>query len=132
MSAAHRSGAKPRAQKPDRRNIVVKLCRRELKRELLYASISVRPPDIYINESLTPLRSNLLCALRRAKRRFPERISACNSIEGRVYVWVPPSSAGDGDGRDIRLNIDTSDKLMDFCDKTLKVPLSSIVDSWPY
>ena len=35
VSAAHRGGAKPKTQKPDGRNIIIKLCRRELKRELL-------------------------------------------------------------------------------------------------
>ena len=76
--------------------------------------------------------SYILFALRRAKKRYPERISACNSIDGRIYVWIPPPLAGDGDARDIRQNIDNGDKLVDYCDKTLKVPLSSIVNNWPY
>ena len=67
ISVSHRIGQKPRSpQHVDRRNIFVKLCRRNLKDELLSACRSLRP-NIYLNESLTPTRSTILYALRKVK-----------------------------------------------------------------
>ena len=37
ISAAHRLGPKPKSQGPDRRKIIVKLCRRERKYDLITA-----------------------------------------------------------------------------------------------
>ena len=49
-----------------------------------------RPKDFYINESLTPLRPTIQHGSRRAKRRFPGKVLAYGSQDGRVYVLTPP------------------------------------------
>ena len=54
VSAAHRLGAKPKNQLTDKRNIIVKLCRRETKRELISACKNLKPSGLFINENLTP------------------------------------------------------------------------------
>ena len=96
ISTSHRTGPKPRSpQVEDKRNIIVKLCRRYLKGELLSACRKCKP-NFYINESLTPTRSAILYALRKAKRMSPGVVAGCNSENGRVYVYVKNrDAAGD-------------------------------------
>jgi predicted nuclease with TOPRIM domain len=53
ISTVHSLGKKPLHQQPDNRNIILKLCRRDIKRDLLFACRQFKP-NIYINESLTP------------------------------------------------------------------------------
>ena len=63
ISTSHRLGNRPKTQGPDMRNIIVKLCRREHKHELISASKQVRPENIYLSENLTPTRNHLLFVL---------------------------------------------------------------------
>ena len=51
VSTAHRLGKKPTAQGPDRRKIIMKLCRRDLKRDIIHACKQAKP-GFFINESL--------------------------------------------------------------------------------
>ena len=96
ISTSHRTGPKPRSpQVADKRNIIVKLCRRDLKGELLSACRKCKP-NFYINESLTPTRSAILYALRKAKNISPGVVAGCNSENGRVYAYVKNrDAAGD-------------------------------------
>ena len=57
ISVALRVGAKRNTQGLDKRSIVVKLCRRDTKFDLMKACKAVNPKNIYINESLTRLRA---------------------------------------------------------------------------
>ena len=66
--AAQRIGKKPQMGSPDKRNILVKFSAREVKKDLLQSSKSVRPDGLYIREDLTPTRNTILYALRQAKR----------------------------------------------------------------
>ena len=52
ISVAHRMGPKPTSQRPDKRKIIVKFCRRNTKVDLLTAARRVKPENIFINESL--------------------------------------------------------------------------------
>ena len=96
ISTSHRTGPKPRSPRvEDKRNIIVKLCRRDFKCELLSACRK-RKPNIYINESLTPTRSAILYALRKAQRMSSGVVAGCNSENGRVYAYVKNrDAAGD-------------------------------------
>lgn len=123
ISVAHRIGRRSITQAADRRSIIVKLCRRDLKRDLLQASRSLKPENFYVNESLTPKRNAFLQTLRIAKRRFPEKISGCSSQDGKVCVWV---RAPDRTSRDSRVFINSFVQLEDFCTKTLKSPVTSL------
>ena len=50
---AHRLGPKKNTQGLDKSSIVVKLCRRDTKLDLMKACKTVKPKNIYINESWT-------------------------------------------------------------------------------
>ena len=129
INTAHRLWRKPVSQGVDRRGIVVKLCRRDLKRDLIMASKqqgkSSRSSNLYINESLTPTRQKLLFALRQIKRAHPTLVSGCTSIEGRVFAFTKNKNAGAG--RDMRHLINTQDALQKFCDEFVKLPLENFL-----
>ena len=82
---AHRLGRKP-DQDPDKRKIVVKLCRRETKQDLLKTCRAVKPRNIYVSESLTQTRSTVLYGLRLARKKYPNIIAGCSSQDGKVYA----------------------------------------------
>ena len=130
ISTSHRLGRKPSAQGQDRRNIVVKLCRRDLKRDLITASKKQgRTTGLFINESLTPTRQKLLYALRQIKRSHPDKINGCTSIEGRIYAYTKspnPSSSN----RDMRHLITSSESLQKFCDEYIKLPLENFLQNY--
>ena len=73
ISTAHRLGKTPSNQQVDRRYIIVKLCRRDLKRDILFACQNIRP-NMYVNEYLTPVRLTILYVLRWAKKSHDGRI----------------------------------------------------------
>ena len=131
ISVARRVGKKPASQLPDKRSIIVKLCRRDLKQDLLTAARSVKPDRFFLNENLTPKRSTLLFALRQAKKKFPDIISGCNTVDGKVYVYVKPPSSEPA-ARNSRMTVNTLDGLKDFCGRVLKQPVSSLIDRWPH
>ena len=88
ISVAHRIGH-PRKQGPDRRNIFFKLCRRDLKYDILNACRQHRP-KFYINESLTPNRNKILLILRRARKKHPTKIKSIRSYDGSISVYLSP------------------------------------------
>ena len=110
ISVAHRLDRKPANQVVDRRNIVVKFCRRDTKSELQYACRQERP-SYYINESLTPLRSRILYIQRKMKRETAHQkiISGCRSIDGSVFVWT--FRTGDTSGPNRRWPVNTRRQL---------------------
>ena len=136
VSTSHRLGKKPEDQRVDKRNIIVKLCRRDLKRDLINAC-KEKKPDLFINENLTPLRNTIMYALRKIKGKFPNIVTGSASFEGRVFVWIkkpPLPSDPAGTERKSRIPINTKFKLEDFCNKFLNTPLDTIIKitNWPY
>ena len=87
LSTSHRLGKRLITQKPDRRKIIVKLCRRDLKKDILSACKSIKP-NFYANQDLTPVKNSILFALRKIKREFPGSVKGAGSRDGRVYVYV--------------------------------------------
>ena len=130
ISTAHRLGKKVSNQQPDKRNIIIKLCRRDQKSDILNACRQLKP-DIYINESLTPIRGTIMYVLRKARRQFPRIITGCYSRDGRVFVWLrsPNSSPND---KDIRQSVNSRLKLEELCRSTLKTPLTTFIQNWPH
>ena len=127
ISTSHRLGSRPKTQGPDTRNIIVKLCRRELKHELISASKQVMPENIYLNENLTPTRNHLLFVLRRAKGKFPNVIAGCSSMDGKVYTWVKPPNPDSPSARNTKLFINSQGKLDEICQKTLNTTVEDIL-----
>jgi hypothetical protein len=135
ISTAHRIGRKPVNQQPDKRNIILKLCRRDIKRDLLYACRQLKP-DIYINENLTPARNTILYVLRKLKRAHADKVLGCSSIDGRVYALVKtPGTAAEnntGNTRKNKIFINCHGKLIDFCSNHVNKPLSDFLESWSH
>lgn len=132
ISIAHRVGKMPITQGPDRRSIVVKLCRREIKRDILDACRKFKPTGLFVNESLTPVRSTIMYILRKAKREFPNKISGSNSVDGKVFVWVHPPNPNAPNARNSRMSVNTHLKLAQFCSNILDTPLSTFMETWPH
>ena len=86
ISVSHRLGTKSNQQGPDKRSIIAKFCRRDLKRDILAAARRVKPSNFFVNESLTNVRQKINKALRAAKSKHPNVISGITTIEGRVCV----------------------------------------------
>ena len=94
ISIAHRLGKITRG--PDKRNIIFKLCRRDLVQDI-FAACKSQKPAFFVNTSLTPLRNKILYALRLLKRTFPTTVKGCRStISGEVTVFVAATGANGG------------------------------------
>ena len=131
ISTAHRLGKKPMSQQTDKRNLILKLCRRDLKKDIITACRNIRPA-LYVNESLTPARSSILYVLRQAKKKH-NRLMGCSSVNGRVFAWVKPEDNNTRNGdRDIRLPVNSHLELMTFCSDILHEPLSNYLQRWPH
>ena len=91
FSIAHRLGQKPR-NGVDRRNIIFKLCRRELVSEIFKQCKQLKPP-FFVNVSLTPLRGKILYALRQCKQQHPDKVGSCRNIDGNVVLYTKNSAA---------------------------------------
>lgn len=110
--AAYRLGSRPATQAPDRRNILLKLKTQELKRDIMQACRTSKPPGLYIRESLTPTRSKILFSLRQLKKRCPDRIDYCGTRDGKVFIWT---RAVDGRGTNKKLYINSLNVLCKLC-----------------
>ena len=121
MLSTHRIGRSTPSQTPDRRSIKVKLSNSDIKNDLLLSCKRTRPDGLFINEDLIPTRSGILFSLRQAKKRFPHKIAGHGSLNGRVYVLLPPP---DPSARAQRLFINDQHKLGEFCARELGVPSS--------
>ena len=121
---AHRMAGKPDQQVNNNGNILVRLSNETSKRDLIQACKTSKPDQLYINDNLTPTRSEILYALRRAKRRFPDKIGACGSLGGRVFIWV---KAPVSTNRDYRIFISSKHQLDDFWSKSFGISLGELL-----
>ena len=87
ISVAHRLGKKPN-EGIDRRSIIFKLCRRDVKSNILKACRTKKPP-FYLNESLSPIRGSIMYVLRKARFDYPTKFGRCFSEDGNVRVMMP-------------------------------------------
>ena len=124
ISVSHRLGRKTATQGPDKRSIIAKFCRRDLKRDLLQTCRNRKPVDFYLSESLTPLRQKLAATLRRIKKLPNSPLSGMTTLEGRIFAWVKKA---EGETRDKRLCINTLPALEDFCQGYLKRPATEFL-----
>ena len=135
VSVAHRMGRKPANQQPDRRGIIVKLCRRDLKHSLISASKKMVPrsrSNLYVNEHLTPARKTILYALRQMKKDHPDLVKGCTSWDGRVYAFTPPPAGSPPSSRDQRHLVNSRDSLVTFCSDYVQKPLNAFLDNWSF
>ena len=126
VSISHRLGPIP-TRGEDRRSIIAKLCRRDLKTDILKAAKTVKPENLYINESLTPVRRTIHYVLRKARKKYPEKITGISTLDGKVIVYVKPNRAN-RNSRDIKFIINSRAKLDKFCNDILSTPLTTLFD----
>ena len=119
-------------------NIYVKLVRREMKRNLIDASRKQPKEDrdkIYVNESLTPKRSQIRQSLLNMKKQHGDIVRGVTSFEGDVFVYTPQSAepGASRDGRrpkDKRHRVNNEEELRDFCREFIKKPLDLFLSTW--
>ena len=107
ISIAHRLAPPRKNEHPneDRRNIIFRLCRKDLVGTIFSHCKNMSPP-FYVNESLTPLRSKICYSLRKLKRKYPS-IQKVRSFKGIPRVFLVPKTSG----RQTRRNIQDKDQL---------------------
>ena len=131
ISTAHRVGKKPLNQQVDRRNIILKLCRRDVKADILHACRQLKP-KFYVNESLTPTRNSIMYVLRCARKKPQSKVIGCSSIGGRVFAWIKSPNGAQMDNRNRRVPINTRSELETFCIDVLEEPLSNYIERWQH
>ena len=128
ISSAHKLGPKPFGPGQDSRKMIVKLCRRDVKRNIMAAARKEKVRGLYVNDCLTPLKRSLHFSARKMMKRHKNVIRGCTTIEGRVILFT----AGIDNGKDVRHRIDTWDNLKEFCRKFLKEPLDNFMEQWQH
>jgi len=111
------------------RKILFKLVRRDLKADILNACRNARP-DFYVNESLTPSRDKIYFILRKAARKYPEKIHHCKTFDGNVTVYMQPQRTTRGPPRLDKIILNTRQKLMDFLQNTLSSSIEEFGVEW--
>ena len=132
VSVAHRLGKPPTDSNEDSRKIIVKLCRRDLKSDIMGAAKAMKPSNFFVNESLTPQSQTISFVLRKARKDFPNLVSGSSTQDGVNYVWLKPTNAQASGARNVRHKISTHTSLVSFCSQTLKKPLSHYVPVWKH
>ena len=133
INTVHRLGPKPKSQDPDKRSIILKLCRRDLKRDIIYASKNQdrgSTTKLFANESLTLPRQKIFKTLRNIKRDHPQLIKGVTSFEGRIYVYTASEAAVTGISKDKRHLVNDHDSLVKFCEEYVKKPVETFLQTF--
>lgn len=131
ISTAHRLGKppSPNSSAPDKRDIVVRFCRRDEKFMILKAARAKKVEGLYVNESLTATRRKILYALRQMRKINRGPVTGTSTHNGRVFVFTKPAPNAPDGSRSIRTEINTWEKLEDFSTNFVKKPLGSFLAS---
>ena len=133
ISTAHRMGKPPAPDSTakDKRAIIVKFCRRDDSFLVLNKARSKnsRVAGLYVNESLTPTRSKILYVLRQAKNLSDSPITGTSTLNGRIFAHHKPSSSAPENARSQKTELNTMEKLKEFCDNFIKRPLERFLDN---
>ena len=80
ISVFHRLGLKPQNQAADKRPLVMRFCRRDLKRQILFTKLDNNNPNdtLYTNESLTKKRREIMYALRIMSNFHRDIVTGCS------------------------------------------------------
>ena len=87
-SVAHRLGKKKETQGDDRRPVIAKFCRRDVKRTILTAGLTKKAETFFLSESLTPTRRTDFHTLRQMKKTHPGIVKGVTTYEGRNFVFT--------------------------------------------
>ena len=124
INTCHRLG--PVRGNSRRRNIIVKLCRRDKKKEIVSASKQLKSRNFACQESLTPLRRTIYHALRKIKQDHPTIVKGCSTQEGKIFAYTDPAAPGQ---KDQRHHIATMDDLKEFCQTYVKRPFEDFLQT---
>ena len=113
--SAHRMGKPPTTQKPDKRNILVKMKSEDNVQDIVKSSKKVKPTNLFFSENLIAKRYGFLSVLRKLKRSHPHKISGSSSIRGKIYVWLQPPNNDTPHVRHERKLISTGAQLEELC-----------------
>ena len=130
VSTAHRLGRPPTAQNPDKRGIIVKLCRRDVKNNILEASRKMKLNGFFASESLTPTRLSILKTLKDIKKKHGDIVKGCTSYDGKIYAYTESPNPAQST-RDLRHLVNTKEQLMSFCTIFVKKPMDDFLAHWP-
>ena len=128
ISVAHRLGPKPNTS-VDRRSIIVRFCRRNLKYQVLNLARRKKLNNLFVSESLTSVRQAITFAIRKAKREFPDKVSGHTTIDGSIKVWVKPPNPDAPGARNLLTTVNTMDYLETFCQRNFDLPASHFLPS---
>ena len=133
ISIAHKMGKPPapESNSPDKRPIIVKFVRRDNKFLIMSKARnkSTRVPGLYVNESLTPTRSKILYVLRQAKSLSNGLITGTSTLNGRVFAHHKASPSAPDGSTSLRTEMNTMEKLRDFCNNFIKEPLETFLNA---
>ena len=133
ISTAHRMGKPPapNSNLPDKRSIIVKFIKRDDKFQILKTARnnSTRVPGLFVNESLTPTRAKIFNVLRKCKNIGNGLVKGTSTMNGKIFVIHKPSPNAPDDADSLRTEINTKDKLANFCENFLKRPLETFLDA---
>ena len=127
ISVTHRLGPIKASGSPNRRNIYVKFCRRDLAKTIISTSKQQKKPNFYCNESLTPLRRSLFHGLRKMKNIHPEIVKGCTTQAGRVFAFTAPVGTSKMDQKHHICNMDD---LRVFCETYVKVDMAQLLKEY--
>ena len=130
ISTSHRVGKPlaPNSSAPDTRGIVVKFCRRDDKFLVYKAARELKDRGLFVNESLTTNRKKILYVLRQTRKMKDSPVTGTSTHNGRVFVYTKPAPNAPDGQPSIRTEINTWDRLSDFCTNFVKKPLESFLE----
>ena len=136
ISIAHRIGKKPASGSDDKRNIIFKLTRRDLIKDIKNAC-KQGTPNVYVNESLTPTRNKIHYVLRKMKKNHRNHMGGINTHNGNVCVWMPVDDETSLQGTQMnnrnfrRIIVNTKKQLDSFLQRYFKCDSSEFIAEWP-
>ena len=126
--AAYRIGKKENDDPDNRKNLVRFTTKLQIN-DLISASRTAKPDDLFVSENRTPTRQKIAYTLRQAKKKFPSIVSGTNTMNGVPYVWIKPTGRATG-GSSTRHNIVSHATLKRFYNETLGTSLEQVVNDF--
>ena len=132
ISTAHRIG-KPSARDSsaaDKRGIIVKFVRRDDKFMILKKARDKhsRVKGLDVNESLTPTRAKIKNVLLQCKKMRSSPVTGVFTHNCKVFVYTKSATNAPDNAQSIKQEINTEEKLAEFCLNFIKKPLETFLD----
>ena len=111
-------------------NIMIKFCNSDVKQNIFKSCKVIKPKKLHINESLKPLRNNILYVMLQAKKKHPSVINSCSSSDGSVVAWLHAASAS-AKIKYRKIIINPKKELDLFLKQELNTEAMPFIDTWP-